>query len=382
MQNMFWNTPCPLKLPTTLIFASFLAISPLWLEASSQDWVLVWSDEFDQDGALDPQNWTYDLGAGGWGNNEIQTYTDRTENVRVENGRLIIEVQQESGTGRPSYTSARITTRGLHVWQYGRVEARARMPLTTGTWSAIWMLPEDAIFPGAYWPDNGEIDIVEHVGYEEDPLFHAVRGSAPENIHGTLHTSARNHLTTTGISGRTLVPEVTETFNTYAINWLEDRIEFEVNGYIYHTVIKESLIPVRTPPPPEEIYKVWPFDQRFHLILNIALGGGWGGHFNSGFYPETSPYGPSGIDHGDAWPQRMEVEYIRVYAPAGTATEWRGWPLTAAAYADTGAWLGFLFVAEDPWVYSPDIGGWLYLPEDGAGAGGAWAWRPSKVLPE
>ena len=364
-----------------ILFANLIAALCLggaaWAGSVPAGWELVWADEFDVDGPPNPENWTYDLGAGGWGNNEVQTYTDDPENVRVEDGRLIIEVHQITDGRTPRYTSARLVTHGLHAWQYGRFEIRARVPRTTGTWPAIWMLSEDSIFPGAFWPDNGEIDIMEHVGYELDPLFHEVYGGLPPNIHGTLHTKFRNGMPTTGspIGSSILLPTASDEFHTYTLVWTEEGMEMDVDGQVYFSITKESLIPARNPPPPEEIFEIWPFDQPFHLLLNVAVGGSWGGHFNSEFYPGISPYGIDGIDHEGEWPQRMEVEYVRVYAPADSAMEWRGWPLSASGYADTGDWLGMLYVMEDPWVYSPAMG-WIYLPETTEPQAGEWGWIP------
>ncbi|MCC5834018.1 MAG: glycoside hydrolase family 16 protein [Opitutales bacterium] len=356
--------------PTLLIAGLLTTVTSF---AAGGNWTLVWADEFDVDGPPNPANWDYDLGGGGWGNSEIQTYTDSLDNARVEDGRLIIEVRQNRETARNAYTSARLVTRGLHAWQYGRIEFRARLPKTTGTWSAVWMLSENAIFDGAFWPDNGEIDLMEHVGYEEDPLFHAVHGSVPNNIHGTLHTKMRNHLTSTGLGGSTLVENATEEFNTYAIVWLEDRIEFEVNGVVYNTIHKAQQIPVRNPP--DDISPYWPFDQPFHLIVNVAVGGDWGGHFNSGFYPDDSPYGPLGIDHDGEWPQRMEIEYIRVYAPSENAESWLGFPVQRG-YADTGDWLGPVNISNAPWLYSADWG-WFNAPEEAQNETGGWIWLPA-----
>lgn len=351
---------------------SLTAVALLAVSASAEPaWKLVWADEFDVDGPPNPANWTFDLGGGGWGNQEVQVYTDSLDNARVEDGRLIIEVRRIEGSGRPTYTSARLLTRGLHSWQYGRFEVRARLPRTTGTWSAVWMLSENSIFPGAFWPDNGEIDIMEHVGYEEDPLYHAIRGSVPNNIHSTLHTRERNHLGGGGIGGSTFLESATEDFNTYALNWFEDRMEFELNGEIYFVVRKSETIPGRNPP--EDLSPWWPFDQPFHLILNIAVGGMWGGVFNESFFP-GSPYGPSGIDHDGEWPQRMEVEYVRVFALADDL--WRGFPRVGESYADSGSWLGMLYVSEDPWIYAFDHG-WIYLPESTDSPSGAWSWWPA-----
>jgi len=277
-------------------------------------WELVWADEFDYTGQLDPAKWRYDLGGGGWGNQEIQTYTDSLENARVENGRLIIQVQQNFSGRTPSYTSARVNTRERMAIEYGRIEVRAKLPGETGTWPAIWMLSNDTILPGPSWPDNGEIDILETVGFERDPAYlQAIGQTAVNNVHGTVHTKLRNFQTGPGgIGGSTFVPEVTDQFHTFAIEWLPTEIRFFVNHHNYLTLQRERDfgIPVRSRP--EDISPYWPFQQRFFLILNIAIGGQWGGLFNTNNFP-GSPYGTSGVNHDGVWPQTMEVDYVRVY---------------------------------------------------------------------
>jgi len=280
---------------------------------SAQDLELVWSDEFDYTGAPDPEKWTHETGAGGWGNQERQFYTDSLDNSRVENGHLVIEVRQEIVGRSPTYTSARLITREKAQWKYGRFEARAKLPKTTGTWPAIWMLAADRLHSRDLWPDNGEIDIMEAVGYEQDPLFKQIVGD-PElpNIHGTLHTTTRHAGNANG--GSTYEPDASEAFHVYAVNWTEEKIEFELDGEVYYTVERSPLLPIRNPP--DDLSPYWPFDQRFFLILNIAVGGTWGGHFNSNFYSQ-SPYGPDGIDHDGEWPQQMLVDYVRVYAYPG-----------------------------------------------------------------
>lgn len=296
-----------------------LMILPCALEGTGilEGFELVWADEFDYEGAPDPEKWTHELGGGGWGNAEVQIYTDSLNNARVEGGRLIIEAHQTLGGRTPGYTSARLITREKDQWKYGRMEVRAKLPVTTGTWPAIWMLAADTLHSSSLWPDNGEIDIMEHVGYEEDPLFRELKGD-PElpNLHGTVHTKNRNGRDNQGIGGSTYLPEATTAFHTYAINWFEDRIEWEIDGENFFTFPRSSVVSTRNPP--EDPSPFWPFDQRFFMILNIAVGGTWGGHFNSNFYPQ-SPYGPDGIDHEGEWPQRMEIEFVRVYSyPAQT----------------------------------------------------------------
>ncbi len=234
---------------------------------------LVWSDEFDYDGLPDPEKWSYDIGDHGWGNNELQYYTDNDErNARVENGKLIIEVHQDSSFAK-GYSSARLLTRGNAFWQYGYFETSARLPKGLGTWPAIWMLPEENTYGG--WPQSGEIDIMEHVGYDQGI------------VHGTVHTESFNHKKNTQKGKQIEIPTASEQFHVYGIDWREDRIDFYLDGEHYHTFENTGKGSAD-----------WPFDQPFHLIYNIAVGGDWGG--SKGVAP-------------DIWPQRMEVEYIRVY---------------------------------------------------------------------
>jgi beta-glucanase (GH16 family) len=237
---------------------------------------LVWSDEFNRSGQPDTLKWGYDLGAGnpeGWGNNELQYYTRNANNVRVEDGKMIIECHKESLQGK-SFTSARISSKGKGDWLYGRIEVKAKLPKGRGTWPAIWMLSTEWRYGG--WPASGEIDIMEHVGYD------------PDVVHGTIHTEAYNHMKQTQREGKITVPGSSYMFNVYAIEWSENKIDFFVNDKLYHTVSKKE----------GEDFKGWPFDQPFHLIMNIAVGGGWGGL--------------KGVDES-IWPQRLEVDYVRVY---------------------------------------------------------------------
>jgi beta-glucanase (GH16 family) len=234
---------------------------------------LVWSDEFDGNGLPDSTKWNYDLGDGGWGNNELQFYTNKPENARVENGILIIEAKLDS-TSEKMYTSARMVTKHKGDWLYGRVEVRAKLPRGKGTWPAIWMLPTDWKYGD--WPTSGEIDIMEHVGYD------------PGVIHGTIHTEAYNHIKGTQKEGKINIPDAQDTFHEYAVEWTKNKMDFYVDDKLYHTVERD----------PKDDFKGWPFDQRFHLILNIAMGGNWGGK--------------KGVDNS-IWPQRMEIDYVRVY---------------------------------------------------------------------
>lgn len=223
--------------------------------------------------------WNYDLGDGcprvcGWGNNEAQFYTRDARNARVENGMLILEAHRDSLGGK-AYTSARLVTKHKGDWTYGRIEVRARLPKGRGTWPAIWMLSTDWKYGG--WPASGEIDIMEHVGFD------------PGIIHGTIHTEAYNHVKRTQKEGTIEIAGAHDAFHTYAIDWTQDKIDFWVDEALYHTVQRG----------PRDTPQEWPFDQRFHLILNIAVGGNWGGM--------------QGIDES-IWPQRMEIDYVRVFA--------------------------------------------------------------------
>lgn len=239
---------------------------------------LVWADEFNYIGQPDSTKWSYDLGDGcpdvcGWGNNEAEFYTRDAKNVRVENDELIIEVLKDSA-GSKAYTSTRMVSKFKGDWLYGRIEVKARLPRGRGTWPAIWMLSTDWKYGG--WPASGEIDVMEHVGYD------------PGVVHGTIHTEAYNHLKGTQKEGKITIADAQDAFHVYAIEWTKDKIDFFVDDKMYHSVSSN----------PKDGFKGWPFDQRFHLIMNVAVGGNWGGQ--------------QGIDDS-IWPQRMVVDYVRVY---------------------------------------------------------------------
>ena len=236
---------------------------------------LVWSDEFDYEGAPDPAKWDYDTGASGWGNHELQNYT-RGDNAEVKDGHLILTARKEK-SGNADYTSTRLVSRGKGDWLYGKIVVRAKLPTGKGTWPAIWMLSTDWKYGG--WPNSGEIDIMEHVGYDQDV------------IHYSIHTESYYHSIGTQKTYTKRIEGVSDDFHEYAIEWLPDKIIFytdDVATYTYEPTKYKS-----TP-----TYKEWPFDKRFHLLLNIAVGGDWGG--------------VKGVDE-DIWPQTMEVDYVRVY---------------------------------------------------------------------
>jgi beta-glucanase (GH16 family) len=258
--------------------------------SADQPWKLIWSDEFDYAGPPDPKRWTNEVGF--IRNRELQYYTaGRSENARVENGRLIIEAHQErfpnprhnpgSGDWRrvehAQYTSASLTTQGLGEWRYGRIEVRAKLPQGRGVWPAIWMLGVNRSAVG--WPRCGEIDIMEYVGFN------------PHVIHANIHTGKYNHTRGTGKGNQLRVEAPFERFHLYAVEWHSDRMDFFVDDKKYFTYAKE----------PDAGDDVWPFDQPFYLILNLAIGGAWGAQ--------------KGIDEA-IFPQRFEIDYVRVYEKA------------------------------------------------------------------
>jgi beta-glucanase (GH16 family) len=239
---------------------------------------LIWADEFNYDGLPDREKWSYDVGGHGWGNKELQYYTDRRkENARVENGSLIIEARRDHWRGH-EYTSARLVSKTKGDWTYGRFEVRAKLPDGRGAWPAIWMLPTDWKYGG--WPNSGEIDIMEQVGYE------------PQLVHTSVHTKAYHHLISTQKTAKITVENATTEFNVYAVEWTHEEIRGYVNDRHYFTFKNERLTNTAAD------YRQWPFDQPFHLLLNIAVGGTWGGS--------------RGVDQS-IWPQRMQIDYVRVY---------------------------------------------------------------------
>ena len=268
-----------------LIITLPLLFSAMPLTAA--EWKLVWSDEFDKPGRPDPAKWNYEEGF--LRNNERQFYTrDRRENARVENGMLVIEARKErfkipSGTSRhgrqaadsqyADYTSASLTTRNKASWTYGRIEVRAKLPTGRGTWPAIWTLGTNIGQAG--WPACGEIDIMENVGFN------------PDMIHGTIHTKMYNHVAGTAKGAQIAVPKPYQDFHVYAIEWRRGRIDFFVDKTKYFTFKNEG-----------KGEAAWPYDKPQYLLLNLAIGGAWGGQ--------------KGIDDG-IFPQRMYVDYVRVY---------------------------------------------------------------------
>lgn len=236
------------------------------------DWKLIWEDNFDKNGFPDFDIWTYEVGyIRNW---EKQYYTEnRLENARVENGNLIIEARKDNWIGH-EITSASLHTYCKKSILYGRVEVRAKLPTGVGTWPAIWMLGNSKK-EGVSWPACGEIDIMENVGFD------------PNVIHGNVHTKAYNHITKTNKGEEITIEKPYENFHVYAIEWYKDRIEFFVDDQRYFVFQNEN-----------SGSETWPFDKPHYLILNLAIGGAWGGQ--------------KGIDDSN-FPQKYYIDYVRVY---------------------------------------------------------------------
>lgn len=234
---------------------------------------LVWSDEFLHDGLPDKKKWNYEVGDNGWGNRELEYYTHAdTNNAIVKNGVLNIIARKEK-MGKSDFTSARLTTKGIADWTYGRVEARIKLPKGVGLWPAFWMLGSNVEKAG--WPDCGEIDIMEHVGYE------------PDSIYGTIHCGAFNSIKRNQKGGRLKVSNLYDDFNIYAIEWTPANIRFFVNDipfFEFSNLHKTSA--------------EWPFDKPAFIILNLAVGGSWGGK--------------EGVDE-KIFPATYQVDYVRVF---------------------------------------------------------------------
>jgi beta-glucanase (GH16 family) len=269
------------------------ALAGLLNTGHAADWQLVWADEFDRDGLPDPAKWSYEEGF--VRNRELQFYTaGRRENARVEGGHLIIEARRERWPNPryradapenrwqerrqfADYTSASLTTRGKAAWTYGRLEARAKLPTGRGTWPAFWTLGTNITQVG--WPACGEIDILEYVGHD------------PGVVHANVHTRGFNHARGNGRGASTRVPDAATAFHVYAVEWSPQRLEFFVDDRKYFTLENDGTGP-----------DSWPFDAPQFLILNLAIGGSWGGQ--------------QGVDDA-IFPQRFVVDYVRVYQRAG-----------------------------------------------------------------
>ncbi|NTW23477.1 MAG: glycoside hydrolase family 16 protein [Lentimicrobium sp.] len=248
-----------------------LSLTTSSLLFSQESYHLIWSDEFDYSGPPAPASWSYDLGDHGWGNNELQNYTDSRENSVVHDGKLIIKARKHDST----WTSARLVTKNKVDFLYVRVEVRAKLPTGKGTWPAIWILSTDREYGG--WPGSGEIDIMEHVGYD------------PGKVHATVHTGNYNGSLGTQIGNSIMVPDYATAFHTYAMEWNSEKVDFYLDDEKYFTFNNDKT----------GNYATWPFDKRFHLILNIAIGGNWGG--SRGIDPNLTE-------------ATMEIDYVKLYS--------------------------------------------------------------------
>ncbi|GAA4808009.1 hypothetical protein GCM10023231_41590 [Olivibacter ginsenosidimutans] len=241
----------------------------------TNNWQLQWSDEFNSDGLPDSNYWSYAIGGDGWGNNERQYYTAADpQNVQVKDGYLHIIARKQEKEGK-QYTSARLVTKNKVDFRYGRIAVRAMLPKGLGLWPAIWMLPSDWTY--GEWPQSGEIDIMEHVGF------------MPDSVFGSVHTERFNHTIGTQKTKGIGIKNPYTDFHVFAIEWNEQYIDFYVDDqqyYRFSNTVKGK----------EE----WPFDQRFHLLLNIAVGGNWGGQ--------------KGVDD-HVFPATMKIDYVRYYLP-------------------------------------------------------------------
>ena len=235
-----------------------------------------WSEECDVHGLPNNQIWGYDVGGGGWGNNELQNYTaNDADNARVENGKLIVTaIKEVSGTRQ--YSSARLVTKGKKDMKFGRLEIKAKIPAGLGSWPALWMLASQTTYGSTFWPDQGEIDIMEHVGYD------------PAVVHASVHTNIFNHVLGTQKTAKTTVPTFNSEFLVYRMDWTPDEIKAFIDDKEFFAFKRQGVL-----------WQEWPFNQPQHLLVNIAVGGNWGG--------------VKGIDD-KIFPISMELDYVRYYA--------------------------------------------------------------------
>ncbi|WP_417451329.1 family 16 glycosylhydrolase [Kordiimonas sp.] len=257
------------EISTTL----FLAGMSLAVPAAADGYELVWSDDFEGD-KLNTKFWRIVTGNGCpencyFGNNEKQVYTAELMNLRIEGGKLIIEAHKNEG-----FTSAKITSEAMPGWTYGKIAMRAKLPSGVGTWPAFWMMPDKAKY--GPWPKSGEIDIMEHVGFNQG------------HVHGTVHTEAYNHRINTHKGEERVVDTASKAFHTYSIEWDANNIRWFIDGKQFFTFARQE----------DDGYAEWPFDHPFHVILNLAVGGDWGGK--------------EGID-ASAFPARYEIDWVKVW---------------------------------------------------------------------
>jgi len=266
------NTTLKIVLLTST-FSFLIGCSPDEKQKVTTKNKLVMSEEFNVDGAPDPAVWAFDIGGNGWGNNELQYYTDRPENVVVQNGYLIITAKQESYLGA-NFTSARLKTQNLFTQKYGRFEARIKMPLGKGLWPAFWMLGSN--IDQVSWPQCGEIDIMEYLG------------NNPTEVLGTLHAPGVFGGNSLSKSYSLTNSRFDTDFHVFGVEWTEKHINWYVDDVLYSQITRAKV---------EEEGGEWVFDNDFFMILNIAVGGNL----------------PGNPDANTIFPQRMIVDYVRVY---------------------------------------------------------------------
>ena len=254
------------------------------LQPPPKGWTLVWSDEFNgADGSPpDSSKWTYDQGGKGWGNSELECYTNRLQNAQIKGGNLVVTAQQESAPfacsdgATNNYTSARLKTQGLFTQAYGRFEASIKIPKGQGMWPAFWMLGNNVTTAG--WPGCGEIDIMENIGKE------------PGTVHGSLHGPSTTSRTSDATAPFSLPAgqNFADAFHLYAVEWEPSVVRFYVDSNLYATFTQSQWPSGGT----------WVFDHPFFIILNVAVGGSW----------------PGSPDSATQFPQQMLVDYVRVYS--------------------------------------------------------------------
>jgi len=267
-----------------VVLVSYALLCPTVRASNPTVWSLVWSDEFDgpSGSPVDSTKWSFDIGGNGWGNNELESYTNRSANAELQDGALVIRALKETYTGPDNitrnYTSARLLTKNKFTQAYGRFEARLKIPYGQGIWPAFWMLGDNIDTP-PYWPTCGEIDIMENIGRE------------PSIVHGTFH--GPGYSGANGVTAAYTLPngqKFSDDFHTFAVEWEPNVMRFYVDGLLYKTRTPADLPPGTT----------WVFNHPFFIILNVAVGGGF----------------PGNPDATTVFPQLMKVDYVRVYQRA------------------------------------------------------------------
>ncbi|MCD7035304.1 family 16 glycosylhydrolase [Metabacillus sp. GX 13764] len=296
-------------------------------QIQKEDWRLLWQDEFDGS-SINENKWNFVQGGGGYGNNELQNYTNRAKNARVEDGSLVIEAHKETFEGN-DYTSAKLTTQNKGDWTYGRYEIRAKLPKGQGMWPAIWMMPTDyQLYSG--WPACGELDIMEMLGHQ------------PNEVHGTLHYGMPWKYTGEAYQLPKGTQDFSEDFHTFSIDWEPGEIRWYVDGVLYskqndwYSKNENEAAPYTYPAP---------FDRDFYLQLNLAVGGNW----------------PGNPDQTTVFPSEMLVDYVRVYELNGKYREAGERPVTKETPADLRPPLNdgnYIYNGE----FTSDLSNWGFQP--------------------